>query len=164
MMALAAELRQEAETTRKILALVPEDKYAWKPHEKNMTLIQLATHVAEIPSWTQMILNTEVLDFDGNSYTPTVVNNNAELMVYFEKTLAEALAALETAADEKLNGTWTMRNGEKIFFSLPKPVVLRSFVFSHIVHHRAQLGLYLRLLDLKIPGSYGPSADEMNDW
>jgi uncharacterized damage-inducible protein DinB len=153
------ELERESATTRKILERVPGDKYDWKPHEKSMTLKQLATHVAEIPNWLGMVLNTSELDFANNSYEPANVSNPAELMTFFEKSLADGKAALAHANDDQLKDTWTMRNGEQVYASDPKDEVLRG-CFCQVVHHRAQLGVYLRLLDVAIPGSYGPSADE----
>jgi uncharacterized damage-inducible protein DinB len=155
------ELEREAITTRKMLNLVPDDKHSWKPHEKSMTMQQLAAHVAEIPGWVGMVLNTAELDFAQNEYKPTIVSNNAELMSFFESKLEEGKAELAKATDEKLKGTWTMRSGEQILFVAPKDEMMRS-VFCQVVHHRAQLGVYLRLLNIPIPGSYGPSADDQN--
>jgi uncharacterized damage-inducible protein DinB len=155
------ELEREAITTRKMLKLVPDDKYSWKPHEKSMTMQVLATHIAELPEWIGMVLNTEELDFAQNEYKPTILSNNAELMSFFEAKLALGKIELAKAADEKLKGNWTIRSGEQILFVAPKDEMLRS-VFCQVVHHRAQLGVYLRLLNIPIPGSYGPSADEQN--
>ncbi|MEO7923174.1 MAG: DinB family protein [Chitinophagaceae bacterium] len=152
------ELEREAITTRKMLERVPEEQYDWKPHEKSMTLRQLATHVAEIPSWLGMVLNTSELDFAKNEYKPVEVTNSSELINYFERSLAEGRSALNNAGDEQLKDTWTMRNGEQIYAADPKDEVLRG-CFCQVVHHRAQLGVYLRLLHVAIPGSYGPSAD-----
>jgi uncharacterized damage-inducible protein DinB len=155
------ELEREAITTRKMLKLVPDDKHSWKPHEKSMTMQVLAAHIAELPEWIGMVLNTEELDFAQNEYKPTILSNNAELMNFFEAKLALGKIELAKATDEKLKGTWTIRSGEQVFFVAPKDEMLRS-VFCQIVHHRAQLGVYLRLLNIPIPGSYGPSADEQD--
>lgn len=155
------ELEKESVTTRKMLDRVPADKYDWKPHEKSMTLRQLATHVAEIPSWLGMVLNTAELDFAANGYKPKVINNPAELTELFETSLADGKASLAQASDKQLEDTWTMRSGEQIFSTEPKLEVLRG-CFCQVVHHRAQLGVYLRLLDVPIPGSYGPSADDQS--
>ena len=154
------ELDREAIITRKMLERVPADKYNWKPHKKSMSLKQLATHVAEIPTWMGMVLNTSELDFAKNGYKPADVANSTELMNFFENCLADGMAHLSKANDHQLKETWTMRNGEQIYATDPKDEVLRG-CFCQIVHHRAQLGVYLRLLDIPIPGSYGPSADEM---
>jgi len=153
------ELERESSTTRKMLERVPEGKYDWKPHEKSMTLQQLATHVAEIPGWISGVLNTSEIDFASGAYQPTIVKDNTELMHFFETKFAEGKVALTTASDEQLKDTWTMRSGEHIFNNDTKDEVMRG-VFSQVVHHRAQLGVYLRLLDIPIPGSYGPSADD----
>lgn len=155
------EMEKEAMTTRKMLERVPEGKFDWKPHEKSMTLRQLSTHVAEIPSWFSMVMNTSEIDFGANAYNPAVINTNAELMDHFEKSLADGRASLAAAKDSQLNDTWTMRSGETIYSSESKFDVLRG-CFCQIVHHRAQLGVYLRLLDVPIPGSYGPSADDQS--
>lgn len=155
------EMDKEAITTRKMLERVPADKFDWKPHEKSMTLRQLSTHVAEIPSWVPMVLNTAELDFGANAYNPAVINTSDELLAHFETSLAAGKAGFAAAKEAQLEDTWTMRNGEQIYSSEPKRDVLRG-CFCQIVHHRAQLGVYLRLLDVPIPGSYGPSADDMS--
>ena len=157
---LLKEMEQEAKTTRKMLERIPEDKYDWKPHEKSMSIRQLATHIAELPSWVALAFTTEQLDFAATGdYKPTVVNNNAGLLALFEKSLAEGKGQL-AAGDEKIfDQKWTMRNGDHIYMTITKGELIRV-AFSQTVHHRAQLGVYLRLLNVPIPGSYGPSADE----
>ncbi len=157
----AKELEREAVTTRKMLERVPDDKYDWKPHEKSMSLQRLAAHVAELPGWIGMTLTTSELDFANNAYEPAVITNNAELMAYFEKNLADGRAHLAKAGDDQLSLPWTMRNGEQVYSTEPKGEVIRMSL-SQVIHHRAQLGVYLRLLNIPIPGSYGPSADEMD--
>ena len=154
------ELEQEAVTTRKMLAAVPNDKYGWKPHSKSMTIRQLATHIAELPTWIDMAINTDGLDFAVNPYNPEPIADTASLLNYFEKTLVEGRTALANAKEDQLAEMWTLRNGEDIFKTEPKADILRM-TFSQVIHHRAQLGVFLRLLDIPIPGSYGPSADEM---
>ncbi len=155
------QLDDEAKTTRKMLSIVPDDKYDWQPHSKSMTIRRLATHIAELPTWIPMTLTTSELDFATSPYEPKVINNTAELMNYFEKCLGEGRSALEAANEEQLSDIWTLRNGKDIYSTDPKSEVLRM-VFSQIIHHRAQLGVYLRLLNVPIPGSYGPSADDMS--
>lgn len=156
---LQAELEKEALTTRKMLALVPADKFAWQPHPKSMTLQRLATHVAELPGWVDMILATEELDFANNNYAPRVVNNAQDLLAYFEESLEKARKSLWKAMDADLLPNWTLRNGEQVYSVEPKHDVIRM-AYSQTIHHRAQLGVFLRLLDIPIPGSYGPSADD----
>ncbi|RFS15636.1 DinB family protein [Emticicia sp. C21] len=153
------QLEQEAQTTRKMLAIVPTDKYDWKPHEKSMTMKRLATHIAELPSWIKMALTTDELDFANNPYQQENVSNTGDLLDYFEKTLEEGKSYLKEEYADKLSENWTLRSGDTIYSVEPKIDVLRMS-FSQIIHHRAQLGVYLRLLDIPIPGSYGPSADE----
>ena len=158
---LLKELERESTTTRKMLERVPEDKYDWRPHPKSMSMRQLATHVAELPSWVSMTLTTDELDFANNPYDPKLINTNRELLEYFEDSLANGRQSLAKAKDEDLIPDWTLRNGEQIYSVESKGDVI-GMSYCQIVHHRAQLGVYLRLLDVPIPGSYGPSADEMN--
>ncbi|MCP9753090.1 DinB family protein [Ferruginibacter sp. HRS2-29] len=155
------ELENESLTTRKMLSIVPDDKYDWKPHPKSMTIRQLATHIAELPTWIPMILNTSELDFANNPYAPMVINDTKALLEYFEKSLQEARNALVEAKDADLEAKWVLRNGDQIYSDDPKRVMIR-ITSSQIIHHRAQLGVFLRLLDIPIPGSYGPSADDVS--
>ena len=158
---LIAELQHEAVSTRKMLERVPADKFGWKPHEKSMTLGRLASHIAEIPGWTNETINQDVLDFAKMEYEPFEPNSAEELVKFFDDKLASALDTLKNnATDENLMGMWTMKNGETVYMTMPRIAVMRGFVLSHLIHHRAQLGVYLRLLDVPIPSSYGPSADE----
>jgi uncharacterized damage-inducible protein DinB len=158
--ALLQEMEAEAVTTRKMLALVPDDKLDWQPHPKSMTMQSLAVHIAEIPEWVDMALNTEELDFS-KGYAPTAVSNNAELLQVFEASYKKGHEALAKAQESQMFGRWVMRMGEQILADLSKYQTIRHS-FSQTTHHRAQLGVYLRLLNIPIPGSYGPSADEMN--
>ena len=156
---LLKELDQEAKTTRKMLGRVPNDKYDWKPHEKSMTIQQLTTHIAELPSWIKMALNTDELDFSKGGYVAPEINDTKTLLALFEKHLAEGQEELGKAKEKTLDEPWTLRNGEEIYSTEPKADVIRM-TLSQIIHHRAQLGVFLRLLDTPIPGSYGPSADD----
>jgi len=155
------EFEQEAQTTRKMLQLVPADKFDWKPHEKSMTMMQLTTHIAELPGWVSMALHTTEMDFAAQPYTPTVVNSNEDLLNLFETGLVSGRTALGNAKEEDLLPTWTLRNGEHVLMVMTKYEVIRHAI-SQTIHHRAQLGVYLRLLNIPIPGSYGPSADDQN--
>lgn len=158
---LLKEMEEEAVSTRKMLAIVPNDKYDWQPHPKSMTIRSLATHIAELPSWVMTALTTDELDFGANAYDPTIVNNTEDLLALFDKNLLDGKAHLEVANVELLQESWTMRNGETIYMTLTKYETIRH-AFCQTVHHRAQLGVFLRLLDIPIPGCYGPSADEMS--
>ena len=159
--ALIAELKQEAASTRKILQAVPEDKYSWKPHEKSMTIGRLAAHVAEIPVWINRTMEASSFDFATLPGQRNTYENRAALLNVFEERLAAALAALENASDEVLGEKYTVRRGEHIMFEMPKKVLIRSFACNHLIHHRGQLSVFLRLLDVPVPGMYGPSADGM---
>lgn len=157
---LLAELESEATTTRKMLTLVPEDRFDWAPHPKSMTLKQLATHVAEIPAWYALAVDQDVLDFNESGYRPTPITSNAELLTLFEESYAKGGAALKRLSETALGKRWIMRGGEVIYLDTTKYGMVRH-AFAQTIHHRAQLGVFLRLLDIPIPGSYGPSADEM---
>ncbi len=155
------ELEKEAVTTRKMLERVPLEQYDWAPHEKSMKLGTLATHVAELPAWIEMVLNTDELDFEANPYKPEHFTSTNELLSYFEKCLTNCRKNLTKENETQLELLWTLRNGNQIYSTEPKADVIRMSL-SQIIHHRAQLGVYLRLLNIPIPGSYGPSADENN--
>lgn len=155
------ELEKEAITTRKMLSIVPDDKFDWKPHPKSMTIRSLATHIAELPKWAVMVMNISELDFAQNPYEEQPINDTATLLQVFEQSVIEGRDALANATEEQLSEIWTLRNGAQIFSSDPKAGMIR-ITLSQIIHHRAQLGVFLRLLDVPIPGSYGPSADEAN--
>jgi uncharacterized damage-inducible protein DinB len=158
---LLKEMDYEAKTTRKMLERVPDDKYSWKPHEKSMTIGNLTTHIAELPAWVSMALTTSELDFATSPYEPKKIAKTKDLLNLFEDSLADGRAHLERATEKDLEPNWTLRNGEEIYSVSSKAEVIRM-TYCQIVHHRAQLGVYLRLLNIPIPGSYGPSADEMN--
>jgi uncharacterized damage-inducible protein DinB len=157
---LSKEMEQEAQTTRKMLALVPDDKFDWKPHPKSMTMKELSTHVAEIPGWVNMAFTTSEMDFAAAPYEPTPITSRQEIVQLHEKSLEKGLAALKSGSEDDLLPTWTLRTGEQVHAVMTKYELIRH-AFSQVTHHRAQLGVYLRLLDIPIPGSYGPSADEM---
>lgn len=158
--ALIAELENEAAVTRKVLGRVPAEKFDWKPHEKSMTFGRLATHVAEMHSWTKPTVEDPELDFSKMDYKPFVPKTTEELVEHFEKNFAEAIETLKGASDEIWSEPWSLRNGDQIYFTMPKIAVIRGMVFNHIVHHRGQLSVYLRLNDIPVPPMYGPSADE----
>lgn len=156
---LVKEIEQEAITTRKMLKLVPVEQFDWQPHSKSMKMKSLAVHLAEIVSWVALGLNTSELDFAAGPYEPAVVESNHDLIQLFEKSYAEGITALNSAKEEDLLPTWTMRSGDHIHGVLTKYEVIRHAI-AQMIHHRAQLGVYLRLLNIPIPGSYGPSADD----
>ncbi|MEO8110383.1 MAG: DinB family protein [Ginsengibacter sp.] len=151
---------EEGATTRKMLSIVPDDKFDYKPHEKSMVIKSLVTHLADLPGWIYMVFTSDELDF-AKPYDQPDVNNNQQLMDYFEKRYNEGLSTLVPENENVLDKIWTLRHGDKILSADPKVEVIRM-AFSQQIHHRAQLGVYLRLLNIPIPGSYGPSADENN--
>ena len=157
--ALRNEFEKEVITTRKMLSVVPDGKFDWKPHEKSMTVKRLATHIAELPTWIGMTMDTDELDFENNPYQPKDIKNTKELLAYFEDCVEDGRKHLSTAREDQLDKPWTLRSGRTIYSTEPKRDVLRM-TFSQVIHHRAQLGVFLRLLNVPIPGSYGPSADE----
>src|SRR6185312_1228788 len=156
---LLKELEHEATTTRKVLKLVDPEKFSWKPHEKSMDMKRLSVHIAELPSWIDLAVNTNGIDFAAGSYKSPQVNNTNELLDLFEKSQEKGIAALQNISEDGLLETWTIRNGDNILNAMTKYEAIRHS-FSQTTHHRAQLGVYLRLLNIPIPGSYGPSADE----
>ena len=158
--ALIGELKQESVNTRKMLERVPTDKLDWQPHEKSMKLERLATHIAELPIWFERIINANDFDFATAVFKREPKESSEAIVKLFDERLASAIKALESASNENLNDSWTFRRGEQIIFQMPKKVALRSMGFNHIYHHRGQLSVYLRLLDIPVPGMYGPSADE----
>lgn len=156
-----AELQTEAANTRKILACVPTESLAWKPHEKSMALGALAGHIGELPSWIRLIISAKELNFATMKYKAPVIERNADILALFESHLKDAVDVLESVQDETIyQENWKLKSGDHLILEQPKYDVIRSMVLNHIVHHRAQLSVYLRLLDLPIPGMYGPSADE----
>lgn len=157
--ALLKELSQEVTTTRKFLSRIPEDKFDWKLHAKSMNIGRLSMHIAELPGWIAMALNTNGLDFAVSGYSVREAKSVKELLVELDNSFAAGKAALEYAEEKDLLLPWILRNGEQVLIEYNKYETIRMSL-DQIIHHRAQLGVYLRLLDIPIPGSYGPSADE----
>lgn len=161
--AFLPEFDQEMASTRKMLEQVPEDKPGFQPDPKSMTLARLAGHVAELPWWGTTTMASDVLDvasFAGQK--PGEMTTKAVLLETFDKNVADARASIEKATDEQMMQTWSLKAGDKVFFSMPKIVTLRSFMMNHLIHHRGQLSVYLRMTGAMVPGMYGPSADEPN--
>ena len=158
--ALLAELKHEAVNTRKILERAPADKYNWKPHEKSMSLGQLTSHLAELTSWLNAIIEHPELDFATYDYKPKQFSTTEDLLKFYDETLAKGSGALQAATNETLMGNWKLRNSDRVFLDLPRIAVVRTMVLSHVIHHRGQLSVYLRLLDVPLPSIYGPTADE----
>ncbi len=160
---MLGEFDQEMQNTRKMLERCPDEKWNWKPHEKSGTLGWLAGHVATMVSWLPTTLNTEELDYaavGGPAYQPPKIENRKDLLAEFDKNAAEARAALSSVSDAEMMKGWKLLAGGKEIFTMPRVACIRGMVLNHLIHHRAQLTVYYRLLGVPVPGLYGPSADE----
>ena len=160
---LIPEFDQEMANTRRMLERVPDGKSDWRPHEKSMPLGRLATHLGELPQWASNAVTLDELDIappEAGEFVPTVVERTSEILDLFDRNVAEARAHIAASDDATLMKGWTFKVGGHSAFTLPKIAVIRSFVMNHMLHHRGQLSVYLRLLDQPLPAIYGPSADE----
>lgn len=160
---MAQELEHSAISARKVLERIPEDKFGWTPHPKSMTFLKLGSHMAESLGWAMFTLNTSELDVEpvgGPKFETYLAKNVPELLETFDKNLADSIQALKDVSDETLSEIWTMKKAGDVMFAFPKLIIMRSFILDHLVHHRAQLGLYLRLNEISVPAMLGPSADE----
>ena len=161
--ALLPEFDQEAAGVRRTLERVPADKFDWRPHEKSGTMIWLAGHLANLPAWAPLTIGQDELDLaPGGESMPQAPEPASveELVATFDRHAAAARAAIAGASDEELMKPWSLLSNGQVLMTLPKAAVIRSFVMNHLIHHRAQLGVYLRLNDVPVPSIYGPSADE----
>jgi uncharacterized damage-inducible protein DinB len=156
---LIMELEREAKTTRRVLERVPEDKLTWKPHAKSMTLGQLAQHVATIPGFISGIARLDSFDVEKFS-APPELKSTAAIVAAFDENVAEAKTNLAATADAAMMKDWSFNMGGKPLMTVPRIGVYRSILLNHLYHHRGQLTVYLRLLDVPVPSIYGPSADE----
>jgi uncharacterized damage-inducible protein DinB len=157
------ELDKEMASTRKVLERVPEDKLDWRPHPKSNTIGWNANHLVELPGWGSVILSQNEFDFapvDGQRYESPKLQTRRELLELFDRNVATIRNAIAGVKDEAMGQMWSLLQGGKPMFTMPRAVVLRSFVLSHMIHHRAILCVYLRLNDIPVPGMYGPSGDE----
>jgi len=161
--ALLGEFDHEMASTRKSLERVPDGKFDWKPHTKSMTMGALAAHIAFIPHWAKLTLDTpnfEVNPPGGQQARPPELKTKADVLAFFDQNVPEARAAIAAASDQSMMTPWSLLNGGKTVFTMPRIGVLRAMIMNHMIHHRAQLGVYLRLNDVPVPSIYGPSADE----
>jgi uncharacterized damage-inducible protein DinB len=158
---LQPEFDQEMATTRLVLERVPEDKFGWKPHDKSFAMGDLASHIANTVGWTEPTMTRTMFDLATVSREEMTkeAKSRAELLSWFDANVTSVRALLEQP-DADYFVPWTLKHGDNVFFTLPRYNCMRSFVLNHIVHHRAQLGVYLRLNNIPVPGAYGPSADE----
>jgi uncharacterized damage-inducible protein DinB len=158
--ALLPEFDHEMATTRRVLERVPADRADWQPHAKSMSLGQLAGHVVEIPGYGLATLGTEEFDIAARKYAPTRFESSEQALAIFDDLVRQTRAALEATDDEAFRRTWTFRHGAQVVFAAPKAGAFRTFFMNHLIHHRGQLTVYLRLLDVALPSVYGPTADE----
>lgn len=161
--AILPEFDYEMANTRKTLQRVPDDKFDWKPHDKSTSMGGLATHLSNIPTWAVYTIAQDSLDLapEGKPLpTAEIAKSQSDLLNVFDDNVAKARAAIAGASDADLMKSWALLKNGKQLMTLPKIAVLRSFVMNHQIHHRAQLGVYLRLNDIPVPSIYGPSADE----
>lgn len=159
---LIAEFEREAQTTRRHLERLPNDKLDWRPHEKSFTAVGLASHIVEMIGWADSILNLDELDIDPATYKPYEAASVAELLKTFDDNVAAIKKALASVADATLDQPWRFKMAGQVFLERSKAEIFRDVVLSHVIHHRGQLSVYLRLLDVSVPGSYGPTADEQD--
>lgn len=158
------ELDHEVSTTRKMILRIPDDKLGWKPHEKSMTAGKLASHIAEMYSWGDATMRTDELDLapvGGTKWEPFQGKSVAEIVARLDVNFASVKEALTAATDDSAwMNMWTLKSAGQTLMSMPRVACLRGMVMNHIVHHRGQLSVYLRLMDVSVPAIYGPSADE----
>lgn len=154
------EIQHEAGNTQRMLERIPQEYLAWQPHEKSKPLGPLATHIANLLTWILYILKTDELDLSKANFKTPHFDSISEIIQFQQKNLEAAIAALGNATDEQMTAKWRLRNGEQILFELPRMAAIRAMTMNHIIHHRAQISVYLRLLNVPVPGMYGPSADE----
>ncbi|MGE0129527.1 MAG: DinB family protein [Blastocatellales bacterium] len=159
---LIAEFEREAQTTRKHLERLPSDKLDWRPHEKSFTAVGLASHIVEMIGWAVSILNLDELDIDPATYKPYEAASVAELLKTFDDYVAASKKALASVADATLDQPWRFKMAGQVFLERSKAEIFRDVVLSHVIHHRGQYSVYLRLLDIPVPSSYGPTADEQD--
>lgn len=158
---LLKELDEQAAVTRVFMERVRVQDFEWQPHEKSMKLIKLATHVAELPGWVSLTIHTDELDFETSPYQPEVLHSTEELVAYHENMYTEARASLQAMNESDLDLMWRLRSGKDIYVQSTKEEMIRVS-YNQTVHHRAQLGVYFRLLDIPVPKSFGPTADDFS--
>jgi uncharacterized damage-inducible protein DinB len=161
--ALLPEFDHEMANTRKTLERVPDDKLGWRPHQKSMTMGGLATHIANLLTWTGRSINESSFDMNPAGGPPPRMEeagSREEILAMFDQNVANARAAIVGATDDHLLSPWSLLSSGNVILTMPRVAVLRSFIMNHSIHHRAQLGVYLRMNDVPVPSIYGPSADE----
>lgn len=157
---LMAELTHEAKTVRKHLERLPEDQLAWRPHPKSFTAGQLGSHLVDCIRWTEAIFDADELDMDASTFQPFDAKSVVELLAAFDTAVTRAKQAMTNTTDTDATGPWRLKMHGKVWFEKPREAVFRDMTLSHLIHHRGQLSVYLRLLEVPVPGSYGPTADD----
>ena len=160
--ALLAEFSRETATARKHLERLPSDRFDWRPHTKSYTAGQLAAHIVDCIRWVEPIFGADELDMNPKTYKPCDAASVAALLQMFDDDVAKAKAVMARAADTNATEPWRLKMRGKVWFEKPREAVFRDMTLSHLVHHRGQFSVYLRLLDVPVPGSYGPTADDLH--
>lgn len=155
-----SELAHETGTTRRLLERVPAQRLAWSPHQKSMALGRLATHIAEIPGWVGSIVDKDEFDIGASGYVPPSLSSVAEIVAMFDKNVAMATESLQRQDNQRLLANWQLKKNGQLVVQMPRLAMIRSFLMNHLIHHRGQLSVYLRLQDVPLPSIYGPTADE----
>ena len=155
-----AELAHEAATTRRLLERLPQAHLTWKPHEKSMTLGRLAGHIAEIPGRISTALEPDEYDFATGGMTPYTAGSVADLLTFFDQSVSQATALLKKQTNDRLLATWRLKRAGKLLLEMPRMGAVRAVLMNHMIHHRGQLSVYLRLQNVPLPSIYGPTADE----
>lgn len=154
------DLEEELNATRRLLERLPDGRFDWRPHEKSWTLGEMATHIASLPWWMLTSIDEDEFDLGGGAGSPETRSDSESVLELFDAEATALRASFAAATDETMNEPWQLRHGETVIMEQPKSVVLRRWGISHLIHHRAQLTVYLRLLDVPLPPIYGPTADE----
>jgi len=157
--AILMELSHEAATTRRLLEHVPAPHLNWQPHQRSMTMGRLATHISEIPGWVSTILDQDGFDIAASNYKPQTAGSVAELLEMFDRNMTMAEAAIRRQTMDRLSATWRITKQGQTILEMPRMGVIRSLLLNHLIHHRGQLSVYLRLKDVPLPSIYGPTAD-----
>lgn len=158
--AFLGELQHENNTTKRLFERIPDEKLAWKPHDKSWTMGELASHIAEMGQWIQTTITQPELDFATGQYQPFKGQSMEEITKKHDENMAEAMKTIQGASDEVMMTPWKMRNGEQVILDMPRAAVLRGTILNHLYHHRGQLSVYMRMNDIPLPPMYGPTADE----
>ena len=157
---LLAELTRETKTARRHLERLPDAHFAWRPHPKSFSAGALASHIVDCVRWTPAIFSGDELDLDRHPFQPTAATSAASMLEAFDRDVEEARRSIAGSADTAVGGAWRLKMRGKVWFEKPREAVFRDMTLNHLIHHRGQLSVYLRLLEVPVPGSYGPTADE----